>query len=114
MSDIYFKLVYTTPTGNQRTYEASQPLSKDAKGKTYCAIGEKLKRYTAATGNETEDWVIPETFTHVVVSDANTHTERLAFPAWKIVPLRSNNPCFFRCDTIAGVNTFMKIGRAHV
>ena len=110
MIDIYFKLVYTNATGSQRTYEASQPLSKDAKGKLYYAIGHKLKRYTKATGNETKEFVIPETFTHVVVSDAHTHIERLAFPAWKIVPVRGKNPFFFRNDTIAGVNTFMMHG----
>ena len=44
----------------------------------------------------------------MVISDAHTHIERLAFAGFSYNSnVNDGRPALFKCDTIAGVNTFM-------
>lgn len=105
---ITFTLVKTN--ARNRIYKASQRLTNNAKGNRYSGLGETHKMYANKERTETKDWVTPDHFDHVVVSDAHTHEERLTFPCWEIEPVVGNNPYLWVTDNIAGVNTFMTHG----
>lgn len=106
---IKFEKVHTSASGRIRVYKASQPLSKKANGKVYRDGPETAKMYANKEKTETKDIEFSNIFDCVVVSDAHTHIERLAFPAWEYEPIVKPNSCpyFWQTDTIAGVNTFM-------
>jgi hypothetical protein len=107
MEEIIFNLVYTKPGGNQRVYKSSRTLVNNASGETYTPTKKSLKLYANKDNDDLIEMKLPRGFDYVVVSDANTHIERLVFPAWEINPVRSDMPVIFIRDTIAGVNTFM-------
>ena len=110
---VEFELVKTFR--NQRVYKASKKLKNNAKGKEYFGFGSTKKFYTDKTKTETKNWVTPNYFDYVVISDATTHTERLAFPCWDLGEdlVVAGHPFIWECDTIAGVNTFMIYGGDH-
>ena len=103
---VEFELAFKT--NNQRFYKASKPLVNDAKGRVYFELGNKWKVYKDESRKELEEWQIPDSFDYVVVSDAHTHLERLAFAGFSYdSKVNDGRPALFKCDTIAGVNTFM-------
>lgn len=110
---VTFELVKTLR--NQRIYKASKQLKNTASGKEYYDFGATKKLYTDKTRTGTKEWIKPDYFDHVVVSDATTHTERLAFPCWALEEdlVLAGHPYIWECDTIAGVNTFMIHGGDH-
>lgn len=109
---VTFKLVKTLR--NQRIYKADKKLTKGADGKVYFDFGAVKKLYSNKEKTETKEWVKPDYFDCVVISDATTHIERLAFPAWEYdCVIRPDVPFIWECDTIAGVNTFMIHGGDH-
>lgn len=107
---ITFEHVATVSGGRVRIYMASKSLKNKANGKRYSEKPEEKSFYKNKEGNETVVRLIPTKFRFVAVSDAHTHIERLAFPCWKINPIRASHPYFWLCDTIAGKNTFMSHG----
>ena len=105
---IIFTKVATINNGRQRIYKASELLTNKADGKKYKQEPEIKKVWADAERKTTKDFIITPEFNHVVISDAHTHTERLAFPAWEFAPVIDNDtPFIWLTDTIAGVNTFM-------
>ena len=103
---IKFELIHDS--GRQRFYKASKPLVNDAKGRRYFELGNEWKVYKDLSRDELLEWKVPDYFDYVVVSDAHTHLERLAFAGFSYESkLNSGKPAIFKCDTIAGVNTFM-------
>ena len=110
---VTFEIVKTLR--NQRIYKASKRLGNTAAGKLYYDFGSVKRLYTDKTKTETKEWVKPDYFDHVIISDATTHTERLAFPCWDLGEdlVIAGHPYIWECDTIAGVNTFMIYGGDH-
>lgn len=109
--EITFKHVYTNETGRVRVYKASKPLQNKADGKQYREEPKIFKLYSNKERTETKDVEFSNIFDYVVVSDAHTHTERLAFPAWEYEPLLPDGiPYMWENDTIAGYHTFMTHG----
>ena len=104
---VTFELVKTLR--NQRIYKASKKLKNTAKGKEYYDFGSVKKLYTDKSRTTTKEWIKPDFFEHVIISDATTHAERLAFPCWDLGEdlVFAGHPYIWECDTIAGRNTFM-------
>jgi hypothetical protein len=102
---ITFEHVATVSGGRVRIYKASEVLRNKANGKPYKNEPEARKFYKNKEGNELVTRYIPKSFCYVAISDAHTHIERLAFPCWRINPVRGTTPYFWLCDTIAGKNT---------
>jgi hypothetical protein len=110
-TNIQFTKVATINNGMQRIYKSSQPLINKANGKKYKQETEIKKVYADKEKKTTKDFFCTPEFDHVVISDAHTHTERLAFPGWTFKGvINTNVPCFYISDTIAGRNTFMTHG----
>ncbi len=106
---IEFELVYKT--SRQRFYKANKLLVNTAKNEPYYELGKEWKIYRDTSKTEVIDWQIPESFDYVVISDAHTHMERLAFAGFSYnSKLNGNKPAIFKTDVIAGVNTFMTHG----
>jgi hypothetical protein len=110
MEECTFKHVATNNNGRVHIYECSKVLVNKADGKRY-RTERQSRRFYATKERDRNNLItkhIPTVFKYVAISDAHTHIERLAFPAWRCKPLEENNIQFvWLCDNIAGYNTMM-------
>jgi hypothetical protein len=104
------KLVYNeTKKGNFRVYEVSEPIKKGVSD----IIGETntdkiIESYRNQLNEKYKDYVLERLgkgVKYVAISDAHTHIERLAFPAFKF-----GETYGFLCDDIAGKHTYLTEG----
>lgn len=104
------KLVHReTEKGNYRIYEVSEPIKKgisDLFGET--TIDKIIESYRDRLNEKFKECVLERLgkgVNYVAISDAHTHIERLAFPAFKINSF--NSPYGFLGAEIAGKHTMM-------
>ena len=108
---IQFTKIATINNGMQRVYKSSQPLINKANGKKYKQETEIKKVYADKAKIKLKEFHCTPEFDHVIVSDSQTHDERIAFPGWSFKPvITPSRPYFWIADTIAGRNTFMTQG----
>lgn len=107
------KLVHReTEKGNFRIYEVSEPIKKgisDLFGET--TIDKIIESYRDSLTEEYKEGILERLgkgVNYVAISDARTHIERLAFPAFKFNP--PNYPYGFLGAEIAGKHTMMIYG----
>jgi len=105
-----FKHVATNDNGRVHIYECDKILKNKANGDRY-RENRLAKKFYSTPDRDRNKLItrhISSVFKYVAISDAHTHIERLAFPAWRIKPLNDDYIGFFwLCDNIAGMNTFM-------
>jgi hypothetical protein len=101
------KKVFVAPT--YRIYEVSEPIKK---GKSdwvrEVSIDETIESYMPRIKEKYKECVASRKgkgVEYVAISDANTHIERLAFPAFKF-----GETYGFLCDDIAGKHTYLTEG----
>lgn len=97
------KKVFEAPT--YRIYEVSEPIKKGKSDivKGEVSIDETIEGYLPRVKEEFKEGVASRKgkgVEYVAISDAHTHIERLAFPAFKV-----GEKFGFLCDDIAGKHT---------
>lgn len=108
------KFTLHSMNSHQRFYTSNRILRERANGKPFVR-SDKLEKITLKSKDDksySREFQVPRIFRNVVISDAHTHIERLAFPFWflKSPKGKCKFERFFLTDTIAGVNTFRSDG----
>lgn len=110
MENLKAKLVAKLNGGRQRVYQLSMPIAKGynrLQGYENDVV-EALNYINKRLRPEYMDIIKEATeVTHIVVSDARTHSERLVFPAMPYTDLNGTLKYHFSMDEIEGYHTMM-------
>lgn len=110
MENLKAKLVATLNNGRQRVYQLSMPITKGynrLQGYENNVV-EALNYIRKRLRPEYVDIIKEATeVTHIVISDAKTHSERLVFPAMPYTDLDGTIRYHFSMDQIEGCHTMM-------